>query len=113
MTRVIGLRPALWHSHNMSAPKPSFLESLASDRLVHLDVREDLRRGKEPFGRIMATVQGLGPGQVFILRAPFEPIPLYNALTTRGFVHWTESRAADDWSVWFWRANSGDDETRR
>lgn len=103
MTRVIGRRPASWHSHNMSAPKPSFLESLASDRLVHLDVREDLRRGNAPFARIMATVEQLGPDQVLVLRAPFEPIPLCAVLGMRGFGHWTESRARDDWSVWFWR----------
>ncbi|MBI4590024.1 MAG: DUF2249 domain-containing protein [Candidatus Rokubacteria bacterium] len=86
-----------------ATPKPGFLQSLPADRQVHLDVREDIRRGKEPFARIMATVKGLEPDQVFVLRAPFEPIPLYDALGKRGFAYWTEARAGEDWSVWFWR----------
>jgi uncharacterized protein (DUF2249 family) len=70
---------------------------------VHLDVREDIQRGQEPFGRIMAAVKALADDQALVLRAPFEPIPLYDALGKRGFVHWTERRASDDWLVWFYR----------
>jgi len=87
----------------MSTPKPAFLASLPPHRLVHLDVRENVRRGQEPCAQIMATVQALGADQVLVLRAPFEPVPLYGVLDWRGFAHWTESRAPDDWSVWFWR----------
>jgi uncharacterized protein (DUF2249 family) len=70
---------------------------------VHLDVREDIRRGQEPFARIMAAVKALADEQTLVLRAPFEPIPLYDVLGRRGFAHRTERRAADDWSVWFYR----------
>ena len=70
---------------------------------VHLDVREDIRRGQEPFGRIMAAVKALADDQALVLRAPFEPIPLYDVLGKRGLVHWTERRASDDWSIWFYR----------
>lgn len=87
----------------MRAPKPMFLESLPADRVVHLDVRPDILRGEEPFARIMGAVHALGPDQVLVLRAPFEPIPLYNVLGKRGFAHWTEARSADDWSVWLYR----------
>jgi uncharacterized protein (DUF2249 family) len=74
--------------------------------LVHLDVREDIRRGQEPFARIIAAAKGLAPGEVLVLRAPFEPVPLYRALDRMGFGHWTERRAEDDWSVWFHRAGA-------
>jgi uncharacterized protein (DUF2249 family) len=87
----------------MAAGKPEFLASLPSGRSVHLDVREDLRRGVEPFPRIMEAVKALGPGQVLVLRAPFEPLPLYGVLARRGFVRWAEARAPDDWTIWFWR----------
>ena len=72
-------------------------------RRVHLDVREDVRQGQEPFARIMAAVKALGGDQVLVLRAPFEPIPLYDVLGKRGFAHWTERHAADDWVVAFYR----------
>lgn len=70
---------------------------------THLDVRDDIRRGDEPFARIMAVVKALEPGRVLVLRAPFEPIPLYDVLGKRGFAHWTERGAPDDWAVWFYR----------
>jgi len=73
---------------------------------VHLDVREDIRRGQEPFARIMATVKALGPEQALVLRAPFEPVPLFAALGKRGFAHWSEQSAPDDWTVWFYREPS-------
>ncbi len=51
----------------------------------------------------MAAVKALGPDEVLVLRAPFEPIPLYDVLGKRGLAHWTECRDPDDWSVWFYR----------
>ena len=72
-------------------------------RRVHLDVREDIRRGQEPFARIMAAAKALADDQVLVVRAPFEPVPLYDVLGRRGLGHWTERHAADDWSVSFAR----------
>ncbi len=83
--------------------KPVALVAVPEGRQIHLDVREDIRRGQEPFARIMAAIKTLGADQVLVLRAPFEPAPLYDVLGKRGFAHWTERRAGDDWSVWFYR----------
>lgn len=71
--------------------------------VVELDVREDLRQGREPFSRIMAAVGALRPEDVLHLRATFAPVPLLSILAEQGFVHHLESPADDDWSVWFWR----------
>jgi uncharacterized protein (DUF2249 family) len=68
-----------------------------------IDVREDLRAGREPFPRIMAAVAALADGELLRLRAPFEPAPLYTVLGKRGYAHETSRHAPDDWSVWFWR----------
>jgi uncharacterized protein (DUF2249 family) len=76
-----------------------------SDRpLVEVDVRDDLRSGREPFSTIMAAVAALRPEEVLHLRAIFEPVPLFAVMAKRGFTHATRCHAADDWSVWFWRA---------
>jgi uncharacterized protein (DUF2249 family) len=88
-------------------PKPAALLAIPTARHVHVDVRDDIRRGEEPFGTIMAAVRGLASGQALELRVPFEPIPLYGVLAKRGFAHWAESRAADDWSAWFYRDDTG------
>ena len=83
--------------------RPMALTGLPASRLIQVDVREDIRNGLEPFARIMAAVKALGPDHVLVLRTPFEPIPLYDVLGKRGLAHWTERRAPDDWSVWFYR----------
>lgn len=72
-------------------------------RVVELDVRDDLREGLEPFGRIMATVGELADNDVLLLRATFEPVPLFTVLGRKGFVHEVQQHAPDDWSVRFWR----------
>ena len=82
---------------------PGTLAGVPEGRRVRLDVRDDIRRGEEPFTRIMTAVRELEGDQALVLRVPFEPIPLYEVLGKRGFLHWTERRAADDWSVTFYR----------
>jgi len=90
-------------------PRPPGLETL---RRVDVDVRDDIRAGREPFARIMAAVKALGPDEALVLRAPFEPHPLYAVLGAQGFARWTERLAADDWRVWFHRrAANADTET--
>jgi uncharacterized protein (DUF2249 family) len=100
------------HGHQASTALegPAKTEAAASagaplDRVL-VDVRDDIRRGVEPFARIMTAVQDLAAGQVLVLRAPFEPIPLYSVLGKRGFTHCAESRAADDWWITFSRGTA-------
>ena len=83
---------------------PAVLSSVAADRLVDVDVREDLRSGREPFARIMAARAALKPGEVMRVRAIFEPAPLYAVLGRQGLEHWTERLADDDWRVWFFES---------
>jgi uncharacterized protein (DUF2249 family) len=75
----------------------------AHGETVEVDVREDLRSGREPFSRIMAAVNALRAGQVLLIRAIFEPVPLFAALAKRGFVHAAHQAGPEDWSIWFWR----------
>jgi uncharacterized protein (DUF2249 family) len=85
-------------------PRPAELDRL---QVVEVDVRHDIRRGEEPFARIMTAVKAVGPAEALVIRAPFEPVPLYDVLGRRGLAHWTEQRAPDDWRVWFYRGGSG------
>ena len=72
--------------------------------IVDLDVRDDLKNRREPFARIMATVDALREGSVLHLRATFEPVPLFRVLGKKGFSHESRENGADDWSVWFWKS---------
>ena len=73
--------------------------------VVELDVRDDLRQGREPFSRIQAAVSALDDDQALRLRTTFEPVPLFAVLAKRGFNHESRQDAFDDWSAWFWRAS--------
>lgn len=90
-------------AENDESELPPELESLDPDRIRDLDVREQLRRGKEPFEDIMAAVSELPPDSVLRVRVTFEPEPLYGVMSSRGFRHWTEKLGEDDWRVWFHR----------
>jgi uncharacterized protein (DUF2249 family) len=70
---------------------------------VKLDVREDIRNGREPFGKIMQTVARLKDNEQLLLVAPFEPAPLYAMLAQQGFSHQSKPTATGDWEILFTR----------
>ena len=67
--------------------------------IVELDVREDLLLKKEPFDKIMGAVKQLKPGQIFVLHAPFNPIPLHKLLSKKGFVYEVIKLEKKHWQV--------------
>lgn len=71
---------------------------------VELDVRPILASGGEPFGRIMETVAALGSDEGLRLLAPFRPVPLFQALGSKGFSHEARELGDGDWEVLFRRA---------
>jgi len=68
-----------------------------------LDVRPDLEQGGEPFVRIMEAASAIQPGGTLVIIAPFEPVPLYDALAERSFTHETEKVTDGEWAVRFSR----------
>ncbi|MBI4659331.1 MAG: DUF2249 domain-containing protein [Verrucomicrobia bacterium] len=74
-----------------------------SQRVVPLDVREDIRMGREPFTRIMRTVDGLRSGEALLLIVPFEPYPLYSVMAREGFSHESRRTGTGTWEVLFQR----------
>jgi uncharacterized protein (DUF2249 family) len=74
-----------------------------SRKTVRLDVRDDLKQGREPFSKIMLTVSGLKENEDLLLIAPFEPAPLFGVLAQHGFSHRSQTNASGDWEVLFTR----------
>ncbi len=70
-------------------------------RTVTLDVRDDIRNGREPFSRIMQTVASLKRDERLLLIAPVEPAPLFGVLAQRGFSHQIKSTPEGDCEVLF------------
>ncbi len=71
-----------------------------------VDVREDIRRGQEPFDRIMQAVASLEDGEELVVINVFEPVPLYSVLAGQGFAHETARTAEGDWRVTFRRGTA-------
>ena len=87
---------------------PALIQDLDEERIVDVDVRDDLRSGREPFARIMSAKRELPPDGVLRLRAIFEPRPLYGVMAAQGLDHWTEQLADDDWRIWFFASEGAE-----
>ena len=88
------------------APGEAALPDFDPNVIVDLDLREELRAGVPPLARINEAADQLGPGGVLHLRTLFQPRPLFALLGQRGFLHHSQPFAEDDWSSWFWRADT-------
>lgn len=108
LNAALGALPAPACTGGAVPPAEPRLAHPATARVVEVDVREDLRAGREPFSRIMSAASTLRDDEVLLLRAIFEPVPLFGVLAKRGLVHEACEHAPDDWSIWFWRASSAD-----
>ena len=74
-----------------------------NDKTVTVDVRDDIRGGREPFSKIMNAAAALQTNEQLLLIAPFEPVPLFRVMEKQGFRHTVQSNKPDDWEVLFMR----------
>jgi len=68
-----------------------------------VDARPTLAAGGEPFEEIMAAAAEVGEGEVLVVYAPFEPVPLEGVLGEQGFSHVADKLENGDWRVTFVR----------
>jgi TusA-related sulfurtransferase len=66
-----------------------------------LDVRDDLRAGREPLPKILTFVDQLPGDAAWRLLVPFEPIPLLRLMEGRGYRGEARQVAKGDWEVIF------------
>jgi len=71
--------------------------------ITTLDVRDDIRAGREPFSKIMAAAAALSPHDGLRIIAPFAPTPLFHVLAKQGFSHELKAIPGGDWEVLFTR----------
>jgi uncharacterized protein (DUF2249 family) len=70
-----------------------------NEPFVTLDVREELRAGREPLANIMKAVASVASGQNLRLVAPFEPTPLFFVLDQMGFAHRERLLEPGSWEI--------------
>jgi uncharacterized protein (DUF2249 family) len=71
------------------------------DKTVMLDVREDIKKGREPFAKIMQAVSRLNRNENLRLIAPFRPAPLFAIMAGKGFSYRAQATPEGDWEVLF------------
>ena len=74
---------AIFHAANADKDGNRFRQAM-SEKVVTLDVREDLLNGREPFSKVMGAVAKLGSDEKLRMIAPFEPTPLFSVLGNQG-----------------------------
>jgi len=74
-------------------------------KVIELDVREDIKNKRDPFQTIMLTISPFQEGDTFILHAPFQPVPLYGVLTSKGFGYETEEINETHFKITFTKNN--------
>jgi uncharacterized protein (DUF2249 family) len=77
---------------------------------ILVDVRDDIRNGREPFSKIMSAASNLRADQNLLLIAPFEPVPLVHILNKQGFQHTAHANTTGDWEVLFTRRSAAQPE---
>lgn len=75
-------------------------------KIITVDVREDIRDGREPFSKIMNAAAACQIDEQLLVIAPFEPVPLFRVLEKQGFSHTSQPVAAGDWEVCFMRTSN-------
>ncbi len=66
---------------------------------AHLDVREMLEDGGQPYGTIMECVQRISTGQRLVVHAIMKPQPLILQLGRMGYFTEVRHVGADHWEV--------------
>jgi uncharacterized protein (DUF2249 family) len=74
-----------------------------SNKTITVDVRDDIRSGREPFSKIMNAAAAMQAGESLLVIAPFEPVPLFRVLEKQGFFHTGHATTSGDWEILFTR----------
>lgn len=72
-----------------------------TSRVRFVDARPTLAAGGEPFAEIMEAAGLVGAGEVLVVYAPFEPVPLEGVLGEQGFAFVADQLDGGDWRVTF------------
>ena len=69
------------------------------EAFYHLDVREMLENGSEPYSYIMACLNQLEAGETLVVHALFEPLPLKVQAEKMGFQTLSSHPGTDHWTL--------------
>ncbi|MCC6252692.1 MAG: DUF2249 domain-containing protein [Bacteroidia bacterium] len=69
---------------------PVFMKTMNPEKVILLDVRQDIEAGKDPLSLIMQKVKPMHAGEILKLVNSFEPVPLMQLLEKQGYESYSE-----------------------
>ncbi len=96
-------RPSQFSWESVEAGPETWVADITSTALI-FDARPALAAGEEPFVAIMEAAASVEDDHVFVVYAPFEPVPLQAVLGEQGFRHVTDQMDEETWRVTFLRS---------
>lgn len=97
-----GKKSVALQEENTALVMPAFLEKLPPENIITLDVREDIAQGRDPFLKIICTVEEVDEASALLLVNTFEPTPLLSILARRGYTSFTNVIGPDLVHTYFW-----------
>ncbi|MBF0372401.1 MAG: DUF2249 domain-containing protein [Alphaproteobacteria bacterium] len=85
---------------------PDWVADVDSRPVALIDVPALLDASVDPFPILTAAADAVGTGEGMVVLAPFDPIPLRDMLTERGFSNWGMLDPDGRWRVRFYRAGA-------
>jgi hypothetical protein len=79
-------------------PEPAWVRSV--EPAARLDADEILARAGTPVGEVTARLASAASGEVIVLRAPFFPAPLVDAVRAKGHECWARALDGGAWEIW-------------
>lgn len=83
------------------ANAPSFIKNISGGAIEELDVRPIIDSGKDPFSIIMEKIRQLSKTNTLKLVNSFEPLPLIQVLSKKGYAYYVEHISADEVHTYF------------
>ena len=75
-----------FEEHQYNYKQPDWFDT--SNVILSFDVREMLANGEHPVAQVMEDLKKLKANQIYLLIAPFLPVPLIDKATGLDFIHW-------------------------
>jgi len=88
------------------AARPEWVDEIDPAKATRFDARAWLARGEDPLDALLRCAAAVGPSEVLVVDAPFDPLPLRRVLGNRGFSAFAEALSEDHWRVYFRREES-------
>jgi len=106
--REMGSRAFRYQAENPPRRPPELIGLQDTDPRVHfIDMTPLARRNEDPQPVIMHELTELRDAtEVLLVRHPYDPIPLRDLLTNRGFASWAEERRPGDYYIYFYRPSA-------